>query len=190
MERTATKQCSGNPRQLRSKCQRQPGPESLKGTKLQDFVLHLSRPHFPPSTPRNLATANCSSPPSTSIPRSAPPSPRGQKAAKKVALPAALLSGAALWLNSEQHRGTCKSAAQLQGERFDQVSTLRKSDHAHRKSTEPEEPEDVRGVCELHAWGQGFVIHTVGNYGSVGRGAKVQACGKAGGNQRWRLDQN
>ena len=79
------------------------------------------------------------------------------------------------------------------GERFDQVSTLRKSDHAHRKSTEPEEPEepeDVRGDCELHAWGQGFVIHTVGNYGSVGRGAKVQACGKAGGNQRWRLDQN
>ncbi|XP_058548596.1 uncharacterized protein LOC131490342 [Neofelis nebulosa] len=49
--RTTTKQCSGNPRQLLSKCQRQPGPKSLKGTKLEDFVLYLSRPHFPQALP-------------------------------------------------------------------------------------------------------------------------------------------
>lgn len=45
--RTTIKQCSGNPRQLLSKCQHQPRQQSLKATKLKDFVLCLSRPHFP-----------------------------------------------------------------------------------------------------------------------------------------------
>ncbi|XP_015451168.1 uncharacterized protein LOC107196272 isoform X2 [Pteropus alecto] len=45
--RTTIKQCSGNPQQLLSKCQHQPRQQSLKATKLKDFVLCLSRPHFP-----------------------------------------------------------------------------------------------------------------------------------------------
>lgn len=49
--RTTTKQCSGSPRQLLSKCQRQPRPKSLKGSKLEGFALYLSRPHFPQALP-------------------------------------------------------------------------------------------------------------------------------------------
>lgn len=45
--RATIKQCSCNPQQLLSKCQHQPGQQSLKATKLKDFVLCLSRPHFP-----------------------------------------------------------------------------------------------------------------------------------------------
>lgn len=45
--RTTIKQCSGDPRQLLSKCQHQPRQQSLKATRPKDFVLYLSRPHFP-----------------------------------------------------------------------------------------------------------------------------------------------
>lgn len=137
--RTTTKQCSGNPRQLLSKCQRQPGPKSLKGTKLEDFVLYLSRPHFPQALPgtwqqvtwqpspckmasgiisenrwMHFFKASCISPHPPPPPYPAPP-PQPRDWRKRYCLRAALLSSAALWPSSEPQRGTWKSAAQLQG---------------------------------------------------------------------------
>ncbi|XP_012906879.1 uncharacterized protein LOC101682339 isoform X3 [Mustela putorius furo] len=80
--RTTTKQCSGSPRQLLSKCQRQPRPKSLKGSKLEGFVLYLSRPHFPQALPGTWQQLHLPLPP----PYFASPPPARQGAEKK-ALP-------------------------------------------------------------------------------------------------------
>lgn len=137
--RTTIKQCSGNPQQLLSKCQHQPRQQSLKATKLKDFVLCLSRPHFPQALsgtwqqvtwqPLLYKMANgiiseyrwifffkpavSPAPLPTPTPSLPPSQPKGwENSTLGLAI---LLSSAPWWPRLEHHRYILKSAAQLHG---------------------------------------------------------------------------
>ncbi|KAF7478479.1 Hypothetical predicted protein [Marmota monax] len=78
--RTTTKQCSGHPQQLLSKCQRQSQSKKLEIYQAEGLGAVPWSPTFSLSVLRNLATASCFSPPTPAPhPTPIPPTPKSEK---------------------------------------------------------------------------------------------------------------